>query len=345
MSSGWIHRPMIFFGRRINFLFAAVLSVPVWLATNNYVDNIDVSEDEAVSTGITMCFFAGVFAGRYLAEAWLLNSKIKSRNLIAGLAAFAITCLCWLFIHADNPEHGRFVNMLLYLLPFMAMSITAGALVKVIRTGAEKELAEARTSASQSESELKLLQSQLSPHFLFNTLNNLYGLSLTQQEKIPALLLKLSDLLRYSVYGTNQTFVPLEEETNYINNYIEFEKIRLGDRLVLETDIEIQPGNNITIAPMLLIVFIENAFKHSKNTADDKIFISISLKTWNSQVLFSVKNSYKKAEQRFDKNSGFGLDNVRKRLDLLYPDTHELNITEHDNTYSVMLQLKTQKQK
>lgn len=331
---------MIFFGKRINFLFAAILSVPIWLATNNYVDDLDVSEDEAVSTGITMCFFAGVFVGRYLADAWKLHTSFKIRNLIAGLTIFVVACLCWLFIHADNPEHGKFVNMLLYLLPFMAMSLAAGALVKVVRTIAENELAEARTSAAHNESELKLLQSQLSPHFLFNTLNNLYGLSLTQHEKIPALLLKLSDLLRYSVYGANDSFVPLKDEADYINNYIEFEKIRLGDRLVLETDNAITPGSNMVIAPMLLIVFIENAFKHSKNTADEKIFISISLKTWNSLVLFSIKNSYSKTEKRFDKNSGFGLDNVRKRLELLYPRAYELDIKEEHDTYSVMLQLK-----
>ncbi|MBZ0097726.1 MAG: histidine kinase, partial [Taibaiella sp.] len=213
--------------------------------------------------------------------------------------------------------------------------------IKTVRSLAEQELLEAKNSAAHSESELRLLQSQLSPHFLFNTLNNLYGLSLTQHEKIPPLLLKLSDLLRYSVYDTNEAFVSLKDELGYINNYIEFEKIRLGERLVLKMDIDMPAGDNTKIAPMLLIVFIENAFKHSKNTYDKKVFVDISLKTWNDLVLFAVKNSYGKEEKTFNKNSGFGLDNVRKRLELIYPGTHKLDIKDTSGSYSVMLHLKT----
>ena len=341
MASGWIHKPVIFFGKRINFLFAAVLSVPVWLATNNYVDNLPVSEDEAVSTGITMCFFAGIFAGRYLAEVWKPHTRFAPRKLVISLAIIVVTCLCWIFIHADNPFGGRGLNMLLFILPFLVMSLATGVLIKTLRSLAEQELVEAKTSAARSESELRLLQSQLSPHFLFNTLNNLYGLSLTQYEKIPPLLLRLSDLLRYSVYEANETFVPLKDELGYINNYIEFEKIRLGERLALKMDIDVPPGDTTKIAPMLLIVFIENAFKHSKNTYDKKVFVDISLKKWNGLVLFSVKNSYNREEKTFDKSSGFGLNNVCKRLELMYPGTHKLDIEDGNGTYSVMLHVKT----
>lgn len=341
MSDSWLYKPVIFFGRRVNILFAAIMSIPVWLASHTYMEGVAVHDDEAVAAGITICFFAGIFTGRHIAQIWALHMRTDHRKLIIRLFLFIMICMCLLVLHADFPFSGTVaLNLLLYWLPFIAISLATGMLIKIVRGLADEKLAAARRSAAQSESELRLLQSQLSPHFLFNTLNNMYGLSLTQHEKIPMLLLKLSDLLRYSVYGCTETFVPLESEVEYINNYIEFEKIRIGTRLVLETQIELPSDSKAMIAPMLLIIFIENAFKHAKNTADEKIFVSINLRTWNDLILFSVKNSHSKQEKSFDKNSGFGLDNVRKRLELLYPGAYKLEVEEHDHSYTVMLQVK-----
>jgi len=187
------------------------------------------------------------------------------------------------------------------------------------------------------------LQSQLSPHFLFNTLNNMYGLSITKHEQIPPLLLKLSELLRYSVYEANELFVPLKNEVAYIYNYIEFEKLRIDDKLVLKMDIEEIHSDAIRIAPMLLIVFIENAFKHSKKTSAAQIFIDISLKISGKSILFSVKNSHNKEvrdAETVDKNSGFGLVNTIRRLNLLYPDEYQLDIQENDDFYTALLLVK-----
>jgi sensor histidine kinase YesM len=331
---------MVFFHKRIYFLFSAVMSIPVWLACNEYVGDLPISEDEAVATGLTMCFFAGIFTGRYVADVWKLHTRFRPQRLIVGLSVFNFACLIFLSFNRNFQFRGQVPNLMWNLLSFLALSVALGALIKVVRAFAEQELTEAKTAAAHSESELRVLQSQLSPHFLFNTLNNMYGLSLTQHEKIPPLLLRLSDLLRYSVYGSNEIFVPLKNEVDHINNYIEFEKIRLGERLVLQTDITIPADDDAAIAPMLLIVFIENAFKHSKNTADEKIYIEIVLRTWNDLVLFLVKNSRGKEDRTFDKNSGFGLENVKKRLELLYPDEHKIEITKDDSSYSVMLHVK-----
>jgi len=264
--------------------------------------------------------------------------------LVGGLGILIVACIGWLFFHADFPLNGRdAINLFLFWLPFVIMSFAVGILIKIIHAVTQNQLKEAQASAEHSKSELHLLQSQLSPHFLFNTLNNMYGLSITQHEKVPPLLLKLSELLRYSVYDANEIYVPLKDELAYINNYIEFEKIRIGDRLVLTTDLKEITNADIKIAPMLLIVFVENAFKHSKNTAEQQIFIEIILKTWENSILFSVKNSYSNAKEEntnINKNSGFGLVNVYKRLELLYKNEHELNIQSDDTFYTVMLQLK-----
>ena len=333
-----------FFGKRIYIVLAAIAGIPIFLGTEAFVKSINVSEDEAVSFAVTICIIAGVFSGRYIAQIWTSKTKSIPASLFILLALLVVACIAWIFFHADFPLQDReAINLILFWIPVAIASLGTGMLIKLLRAITQKELLDAKTSAAQSQSELHLLQSQLSPHFLFNTLNNLYGLSITQHEKIPALLLKLSELLRYSVYESNELFVSLKDEIAYINNYIEFEKIRIGNRLVITTDMQKIEDPNIKIAPMLLIVFIENAFKHAKNTAEQQIFIDMSLKIWGNSILFSIKNSHtisNKDNSSFDKNSGFGLVNVSKRLKLLYPNKHILEIQNENETYQVMLQLK-----
>ncbi|KAA0990123.1 sensor histidine kinase [Dyadobacter aurulentus] len=322
---------------------AGLVSVPIWIAMDFFCNAMHFNNDEALATAITIFFMAAIFVGRYFAELLIIHVK-DLRTLAIAIAIVLIASGIGLFAQLAFPFEGAAaLHILLYWFPFLIGSISLGMLIKVVRTIGKRELQEARSQAAHSKSELHLLQSQLSPHFLFNTLNNLYGLSITQHEKIPPLLLKLADLLRYSVYDAGETFVPLKDELAYIENYIEFEKIRIGERLALVTDIENIADANIKIAPMLLIVFIENAFKHSKNTPDEKIFVNISLKTWNDLILFSVRNSYGKSEAEntiLGKNSGFGLPNVTKRLELLYPNEHELTIKAEAADYQIALRLK-----
>jgi len=333
-----------FFGGRVYFGLALLLSIPVFLAVQSYVRSIHVREDEAVSFAATVCFMTGVFAGRYISQVWASRLTSVPPLLLVGLPFLIITCTAWLFFHADFPLEGRVaINLMLFWVPFAIISLATGVLVKLVHTTIQNQLREAQNQAAHSKSELNLLQSQLSPHFLFNTLNNLYGLSITEHEKIPPLLLKLSELLRYSVYDAGEAFVPLKNELAYINNYLQFEKLRIGDRLMLTTDIEEMIADEVKIAPMLLIIFIENAFKHSKNTATPEIFVDIKIRTWGNSILFCVKNTYGKEEQKnnlMDKSNGFGLPNVRKRLQLLYPNAHDLLVQSDELFYTVELQLK-----
>jgi LytS/YehU family sensor histidine kinase len=213
------------------------------------------------------------------------------------------------------------------------LSITRSTIIRLIR--------EAAIARHQRESELKLLRSQLSPHFLFNVLNNLYGLSIKQDKKVPVLILKLSDLLRYSIYDTNREFVPLTNELDYIDNYIELERIRIGEKLILETNIQRTDTGDIKIAPMLLIVFIENAFKHSKNTLLQEIYIKIDLHIDDGKLIFVVRNSCsdKPIEENDEEESGIGLAVTLKRLELLYPGNYSLHKIQENGFYEVTLQL------
>jgi sensor histidine kinase YesM len=328
---------------RTYLLITAFACIPVYWAALLYIETVIHREDEPLAFAATLCFFGFFYTGWYLPVIWIPKDKRVTNALLVILAALILLSIIWLFYHADYPYHRQAINLLLFWLPFVILSLTIGAFVKIIRVTIKAQLQQANVSAAQSRSELQLLQSQLSPHFLFNTLNNLYGLSISQHEKIPALLLKLSDLLRYAVYDAKELFVPLKSEMTYINNYIDFEKIRIGDRLHLSTSIESVMENQIRIAPMLLIVFIENAFKHSKNTIEKEIFVDITLKTWGESILFSVKNSHNgmiEGDSGLRKDNGLGLVNVRKRLELLYAGEYDLKVEDKEGFYSVMLQLK-----
>jgi hypothetical protein len=333
-----------FFGSKVYFGMACLAGIPIYIAIKGYVESIGIGNDDAVTFAATMFFILGVFGGRYISQVWASGLTAFPRDFLVGLSGLVIACVAWLFFHADFPLQGRMaINFMLFLIPLLAISIAIGVLIKLLHAVTQNQLIAAQSQAAHSESELSLLQSQLSPHFLFNTLNNLYGLSISDHQKIPPLLLKLSELLRYSVYDAGEVYVPLKNELAYIKNYIEFEKIRIGDRLVLSVDIEELIDPKIRIAPMLLIIFIENAFKHSKNTASPEIFVDISLKTWGSSILFSVRNSFGGEVLQQDslvKSGGFGLANVTKRLALLYPGSHELNVRRDELFYTVELQLK-----
>ena len=223
---------------------------------------------------------------------------------------------------------------------FLALGVFLASSRETLR----RQMKDAEIADQQKQSELELLRSQLSPHFLFNTLNNLYGLSITQPEKMPKLIVKLSDLLRYSVYNTKKRFVPLNEELAYIFTYIDLEKVRIGDRLLLNLDIEQSIDNTICICPMMLIVFVENAFKHSKNSYAEKIKVDIHLRVTGGIIAFSISNSCGHEEilnKHLDENAGVGLANTARRLDLLYPGEYELEHFRKDNMYHLSLQIKS----
>lgn len=226
---------------------------------------------------------------------------------------------------------------------FVGLFLLGGGFVAISRTARKEQVHRLLVSEQQKESELSLLMSQLSPHFLFNTLNNLYGLSITQEKKIPGLLLTLSNLLRYSVYETSQEYVLLNDELDYLRNFIELEKIRIGQELALRVQME-DADRSVRIAPMLLIIFVENAFKHAKNTVGQKMIIDILLCVRNGYIEFVVGNSYKDqpvAHSSVREKSGVGIRNTVKRLDLLYgSESYTLEQKKASDYYEVALTLK-----
>ncbi|SEI45880.1 Histidine kinase [Dyadobacter koreensis] len=184
---------------------------------------------------------------------------------------------------------GYFLQNLFICLPISILFVFFGIAIALARHAVWMQVSQAKIAQKHKESELQLLLSQLSPHFLFNTLNNIYGISLTQQQRVPLLLLKLSELLRYSVYETREVFIPLKNELLYLQNCIDFKKIQNGDRLVLELAIQENSDDQIPIAPMLLIVFVENAFKYSKATRKKDMLVAFSLEAKDNWITFTIK--------------------------------------------------------
>jgi len=327
------------------FFIIVLAAIPVFFIAYFYTDELMERNDEKVALMIAGYFMTCIFTGNYVAFLWVnKDGTVSKRTLVVNAVVIAISIIAmFLLLQASHSSQQPFLKILVVGFPLTIFGLSLGVMIKLIRTSVKNQLAEAEASAEQSKGELRFLQNQLSPHFLFNTLNNIYGISLTQHEKVPGLLLKLSDLLRYSVYDARELFVPLKNELAYIKDYIDFEKIRIGDKLELDVSCDdINPS--LKIAPLLLIVFIENAFKHSKNTTDEKIYIKIIIKTWANSVLFAIKNSCstnKNVESIVNKDGGFGLENVIKRLDLLYGNNYDLTTEEKDGYYNVMLQLKT----
>lgn len=189
-------------------------------------------------------------------------------------------------------------------------------------------------------SELKYLKAQVHPHFLFNTLNNLYALTLKKSPNAPDIVLKLSSLLDYMLYHTNAKYVLLEKEINILENYLDLEKLRYGDRLELNYNV-IGDISGYNIAPLTLFPFIENAFKHGASKDSTAPKINITIITEKEQLILKVANSInnnKVAET--GESNGLGLKNIKRQLDLVYPHNHNLDITANHNNFAIELTLK-----
>jgi LytS/YehU family sensor histidine kinase len=191
---------------------------------------------------------------------------------------------------------------------------------------------------TQLATELKFLRSQVSPHFLFNVLNNLVSMARHKSDLLEPSLIKLSGLMRYMLYEANESKVSTAQEIDYIKNYIELQKMRFGDDIDIRTTIQ-DEGQDCVIEPMLLIPMVENAFKHGVSIGSNQ-FISVDLTIKNHTLSLSVKNSFVKEDNSKDSNSGIGLNNLRSRLNLLYPQRHKLAIEEHSDVFSANLTIK-----
>jgi two-component system sensor histidine kinase AlgZ len=257
---------------------------------------------------------------------------LKNQNIYILYASFI--ALCFFFsTTVDTSEYGtKFqLTVLSWLMLFHLFThwiIGQWKLVKQLQNG--------RTNA-----ELMHLKSQINPHFLFNTLNNLYGLALEKSDQTPSLILKLSDMLRYTIYQGKKDQVLLKDEINYLNDFIELQQIRYHKPVNI-TFVHGIPDTDLVISPLLLLILVENAYKHGIEKLTDEAFILIKLGAKDQKMIFEIENNFDESEQNI--HTGIGLQNLTQRLKLIYPDSHQLDITSINGVYSARLavQLKSQ---
>jgi hypothetical protein len=194
----------------------------------------------------------------------------------------------------------------------------------------------------QLTSELRFLKSQVNPHFLFNTLNNLYYLAVNQSSQTPEVIAKLSGMMRYMIHESNAEKVPLSKEVAYMENYLDLEKLRLNEEVPITFEVH---GNveGVRITPLILITFLENAFKHGIGNTTKESWITVSLNVADGLLDFKVANSIVQlADKTVQEASGIGLTNVHRRLELSYPGKYTLAVTEETERYQVHLKINLQ---
>ncbi|MGF1638330.1 MAG: sensor histidine kinase [Cyclobacteriaceae bacterium] len=245
--------------------------------------------------------------------------------------------------HQRN-ESG-FMSRFIYLYFRVIMNIVLTTAIYLLSTAyimiseaGRREKEAAILKGEKLHSELKFLKSQINPHFLFNALNNIYALTVIKSDAAPEVILKLSDMLRYIIYDCNEDKVPLKKEITYIKNYIDLQKLKEEHQGNIQVDFS-NVNSNQMVAPLLFIPFIENSFKHSKIEDQENGWIKIKLETNDQWLAFEAENSIPNSPHAKDAQGGIGLENVQKRLSLLYAGKHELNIRQSSKEFSVKLKI------
>ncbi len=284
---------------------------------------------------------------RYLLKKKYLDTFIAGYYVVLAAAYFEIILSLFLivrpapFLQEAAIKGGEFnstsLDVFLRLIGIFVVVFFAST-VKILKHWYNTQKTNQLLTKEKFEAELNFLKSQVHPHFLFNTLNNLYALTLKQSEKAPEVVMKLSELLDYMLYECNTDYIALEKEVKLIINYISLELLRYDKKAEIQFNISGEP-EKYQIAPLLLFPFVENSFKHGVSSSSSGAFININLKAERNSILFEIENSVpekpvKKSERR---GHGIGLDNIKKRLELIYPENHQLQSGNKNGSYKTIL--------
>ena len=225
----------------------------------------------------------------------------------------------------DSETFGTFAFLYFILLFFLLSRWIFNQTRSVIRFKNEK-----------AKTELLHLKSQVNPHFFFNMLNNLYGLVDKDSKKAQELILKLSDMMRYSIYEGQKDKVPLPEEVDYLQNYIALHKMRYHKTIDVVFNHQLEE-NEYQIMPLLFIILLENAFKHGVENLRENAYVHINMSAENNEVCFDIENNFDATQD--NEQEGIGLKNLKRRLELVYPDSHTLSFSKTGDIYKAQLNI------
>ena len=289
---------------------------------------------------IPLVYFLFWVIERYFAHKWSIG-----RSILIGTLAYLIATIGYVFItHVlilnwlygeKTPFQLSFVIGSLVYSAFTISAVCGAAItIKLIRMNLRQKALSQEIMQKKLETELNLLRSQVNPHFLFNTLNNIYALAKQKSDETGPVVLKLSKLLRFMLYESDKERIALSDEVRLVTDFIELENLRYGDHLTLDLLIDIT-NPHIQITPLLLLPLVENAFKHGASESRDAAYIYISISEEHNLLSVEIKNSVEQAS-RNEKDGGIGLKNVRRQLELTYSD-FKLDAQEHKGAFLVTL--------
>lgn len=293
---------------------------------------------------VNVAFYAFII---YFNLLYLFPRYLKGRSLKVYIPALILSVLLltpvkgavmYLLHYGDEAYRRQIILNLHYT--FLSTFFVAGAstIFKILLEWWKYQREKQKLEKEKMQSELKFLRSQINPHFLFNTLNNVYSLALIKSDKTPEVILKLSEILRYMLYECNVPKVKLSKEVKYIENYLTLEKLRQSKNLKIEYEVNGEIKDQM-ISPLLFTPFLENAFKHGVNKVLDNKCVKIYLNIDKNKVFFSVENTKPdiNSEELIKSPGGIGLANVKKRLQLLYPGKYKFDIENTKTSYKIEL--------
>ncbi len=294
----------------------------------------------------------------YVVPKFVVKGRYLESGMLVLLLFFIVACMSallgkyllpFLRFHFFSIAYDNFVNnsFLLFLLAGLRGAITIGGLaaaIKLMKYWYIKEQRNLQLEKENMESQLQLLKAQIHPHFLFNTLNNIYSFTQTTSPAAAKMVTGLADLLRFILYEGAQPLVTLNKELKMIEDYINLEKIRYGNKLELHLDLPAQT-NDLLIAPLLLLPLVENCFKHGTSNVLEQPWIHLQVSIKNNQLQMKLLNGKTNNPATISNGAGIGIKNVQQRLSLLYPGKHELTITCEEEVFIVNLKLELEQQK
>ncbi|MBK9253978.1 MAG: histidine kinase [Saprospiraceae bacterium] len=295
---------------------------------------------------INVGFYAAIAYFNWL---YLFPAYLKDRNLLKHFGFLALLALLitpiktLLFFQLSNHDpliQQEYLDRRLFIYLSTFFVGTSTTIYKIMNDWLIQQRDKKELESQNLQSELKFLKSQINPHFLFNTLNSLYALTLKKSDLAPEIVLKLSEMMRYMLYECNEKQVPLKKEVKYLQNYLELEKLRHGNKM--EIDFKINGDlTNQKIAPLVMMPFVENAFKHGINHQVSQGFVNLELNVFENDLQMVLENSKSPSIPKIGdiRSGGIGLVNVKRRMNILYPDNFQLEIRESPLTYKVELNL------
>jgi len=339
-----------------NNTFTLALHVGFWLLFFLFI-SILISNYLPFDQAVVRIFLNGVVMvfAFYFNALFLVNSLLERKKYVGFLvsASFLVFVtgvfrflLLKIFERAELSFAipGQTENLLVFSFLNQLVIVVVSTIFQLLQNRVRRDRQRQQLQNMQNEAQLNFLKTQINPHFLFNTLNNIYALSVIRSEKTPAMILKLSELLRYVIYDGREKRVLLEQEINHIKKFIELFQMKSENELNITMQVEGSP-NGLRIEPMILIPIVENCFKHTDFDTNPGAYVKIILAIHNKSIKFITLNTKDESDLQKDKTGGVGLENIKKRLDLNYFNQYELIIQNKKQIFEVNLSMELDNEK